>query len=246
MMRQTKEPVTESEYRELEAKARTDPLPVDKLAELLVDESRDRGAAHVEKLERLRRDKAGELAALVDYGILVGGEEDGRPYVQAGSYFDWVDEPVPMHPAWGIEYEVLANDEADEVHDRREERLALREVWKRAPMLQTARLLGWEEPLAEFAEPTPADDLLERNVRFVRATMAECWRRLGAVELVVVEVRQELDGEDPLMLVLRELVEGSRQTLELCRWQEYFIGPLALEEPGEEEIGWVRSIVEQG
>ena len=43
MMRHTKEPVTESEYRELEAKARMDPMPVDELAELLEDESQDGG-----------------------------------------------------------------------------------------------------------------------------------------------------------------------------------------------------------
>ena len=246
MMRHTKEPVTESEYRELEAKARTDPVPVDELAELLVDESRDHGAAHVEKLERLRRDKAGELAALVDYGILVGGEEDGRPYVQAGSYFDWVDEPVPMHPAWGIEYEVLADDEAEQMQDLREGRLAMRLGVDGGPMLQTARLLGIEERLAELAEPTPADALLERNVRFVRATMVECWRRLGAVELVVEEVRQELDGEDPLVPVLRELVEESRKILELCKRQGYFIGPLELEEPREEDLAWVHGLMDAG
>ena len=246
MMRHTKEPVTESEYRELEAKARMDPMPVDELAELLEDESRNREAVDVEELERLRQDKAGELAALVDQGILVGGEEDGRRYVQAGSYYDWVREPVPMHPAWAREYEVLPDDEAEQVKDLREGRLTMRLGVGDGPMQQTAQLLGIEERLAELAEPTPRDDLLELHTSLFRAGMAECWRRLGAVELVVEEVRQELDGEDPLAPVLRELVEESRQTLELCRRAERFSGPLELEEPREEDLAWVYGLMGAG
>ena len=246
MMSHTKETVTESEYRALQAKARTDPIPVDELAEVLVDESRDRGVASVEELERLTRDKAGELAALVEYGVLVGGEEDGRVYVQAGSYYDWINEPVPMQPAWGIEYEVVADDEAEQLQKFREERLGMLEALELGPMLQTARLLGPEERLAELAEPTPADDMLEGNVKIVRAAMMDCWRRLRAVEQVVEEVQCELAGEDPLLPDLRELVDASRVKLNLCKKQERIIGPLELEEPGEEDMALVRGQMDEG
>lgn len=46
------------------------------------------------------------------------------------------------------------------------------------------------------------------------------------------------------MAELRELLEESRKTLELCRRVEGFnIGPLPVEEPREADVAWVRGLM---
>ena len=45
---------------------------------------------------------------------------------------------------------------------------------------------------------------------------------------------------------LRELVAASRATLNLCKRQECVIGPSELEEPREEDLAWVRELMEAG
>lgn len=246
MMDQTKEPVTESVYRELEVQARAGLMPVDELADLLVEEGQEPEAVRDEAWERLRREKEDELAALVEQGVLAGSETGAGLFVQAGSFYDWHGEPVPMHPAWAGEYEVIPDDEAEQFHDRREGRLALRDIPEAGPMLETARLLGIDEHLAELAAPTPADAQLEHNVKFARANIVEYWRRLGAIGQIAEEVRHELDGEDPLVPFMREMVDESRADLNLWKRLAPLIGPLELEEPREEDLAWVRGLMATG
>lgn len=240
LMRETKEQVTESEYSELQAEARAELMLASELAELLVEEGRGQEAARDEAWERLRGEKQRELAGLVEQGVLAGSEQGGGLFVEAGPFFDWLGEPVPLQPAWALEYEVLADEEVEQVRRRRAERALVRKLAREAPMQETARLLGWVEEFVELAEQTPRDDLLERHVRLVRAGMAERRRQFGAVDLMVEEVRRELEGEDPLLPDRRELLEQSRKTLDQCRRAEAFIGPLALEEPREGDLAHQR------
>ena len=245
MTRHTKEPVTEAEYRELELAGRADLLLADEEAGLRPEDGLEGGGLPGDEPDRFATDDENHRAALTVDGLSEEREARPRPHAAAGgSHGGELGVPVPLEP-WALEYEVLPDEEVEQVQRRRAERMAMRRGAERAPMLATARLLGDEE-LAEIAETTPADDLLEQHARLLRAGVAECWRRLGAIDQVVEEVRHDLDGEDPLMPDLRELVAASRATLNLCKRQECVIGPSELEEPREEDLAWVRELMEAG
>jgi hypothetical protein len=124
----TKEPITRSEYERRATAAREEMVPASELAEILASEYEGWADSELEPQEeeeeplvkpaawkRVCRQKARELAQLVDEGVLVGTRKRRRLYVNAGSFYDWLGEPVPVFPDWGFKFDVLADRRASEV-----------------------------------------------------------------------------------------------------------------------------------
>lgn len=97
----------------------------------------------------------------------------------------------------------------------------------------------------EWTEPTKIDEVADVHKDVLRESLAEQGRYLRTVEIVVGEVAEEFDGEDPALPRIRELLDGAAQRLEEARREaERYLGPLAAGEPDAELVDKVRALVE--
>ncbi len=77
--------------------------------------------------------------------------------------------------------------------------------------------------------------------------IAANWRQLGALEQVLTEIAEEVDGEDPLHPEVRELLDKCRaQLLELRDKLQPYTGSLRQEEPAAELVERLQRIVRDG
>ena len=254
---ETKEPVTESEYREREQKARGELKPVSELAELLVERHTawsvddialeegdyDEVIVKPEAWERVKKEKGRELAALVKEGTLKGRGKGKALRVQVGSFYDWLEEPVPVLPEWAKEYEVLPDDQGSDVWARRYRREEARKAYRRGP---TAPVIHLADLDIDFGEPSEIDKIVETYRETLRDGVEGQWRNLGAVAQVISEVALEFGGEDPALPELRSMLDHMREKLTgLHEDAGRYVGPFELLEPAEDEVAWVRRIVER-
>jgi hypothetical protein len=251
----TNEPITESEHRRLVEKARGEMIPVADLADVLVESYDGWTEADMEPAEdpddgpvvrqrawnRLLAEKKRELSRLADEGVLAGRRSGRRLLINNGSFYDWLGDPVPVCPDWGKSYDVLPDDQADRVESLKRERLRAQEVVAKSPISSMQRLLEeelgrpvterqerWDEPMAALAES-------------LREGAPWCWQELRAVEMVLEEVAQEFDGEDPLLPPVREVLDKTRQgLLELHPLLDFVDVEADLPEPDEERVEFLR------
>jgi hypothetical protein len=261
----TTEPVTASEYREREAQARDQYLPVAALAEALTalqegwsegdlvpGQDGEKGAHYdvivrPEAWQRVRGEHERELRRLVAEGTLPGQGKGRSLTVQAGPAYDRLGAPVPVTPPWAAAYEVVPDGQAEEARLRRYRRTMAREAFEFGPRVLIPHLPALSEhPELRVESPSRVDEAVAAVKETLRDGVQEAWRRLRAVELVVDDVRGEFDGEDPLLPEARQVADECSADLEgLRKGAERLVGLFALEEPGDEELAWVRRIVER-
>lgn len=133
----TKEPVTESQYREIERKARSTMVPVAELADVLVkdygewtEHQLEEPGGYVVKAEcweELHRQRERQLAALVSGGVLIGKGKGRSLRIQRASFDAWFGESSPLQPEWGCGYEVLPDEQEECVAYLQRERKAARD-----------------------------------------------------------------------------------------------------------------------
>ena len=71
--------------------------------------------------------------------------------------------------------------------------------------------------------------------------------KLCAVEQVALEVAQEFGGEDPALPEMRHVLDHCEEKLkELHQETQRYTGRFDLREPVEDEVAWVRQLVEAG
>ena len=256
---ETKEPVTESEYREREQEAREELKPASQLAGLLVERHEDWGKADFEPdqgddphdevivkpeaWERVKKEKERELAALVKEGTLQGQGRGKALRIQAGSFYDRLEEPVPVRPEWAKEYEVLPDDQASDVRSRRYWRDEARLAYGRGPTAPVVHLADLD---IDFGEPSEIDKIVVTYRETLRDGVEEHWGNLGAVAQVISEVALEFDGEDPALPELRSMLDHITEKLAgLHEDAQRYVGPFELPEATEDEVAWVRRIVER-
>jgi len=251
----TNEPITESEHRRLVEKARAEMIPLADLAEVLVESYDGWTEADMEPPEdpddgpvvRQRAwngmvaQKKAELSRLVEEGVLDGRRSGRRLLVNNGSFYDWLGEPVPVCPDWGVGYDVMPDDQAGRVERLKKERLDAQEAISRSPT----------SPLLEFLEEKLGRRVTDRQERWdeamaaLRQSLREgvpwCWQELRAVEMVLDEVAQEFDGEDPLLPPVREVLDKTRQDLvDLHSSLPHVDAEVDLPELDEERVEWLR------
>jgi hypothetical protein len=251
----TNEPITESEHRRLVEEARAEMVPLAELAEVLVEGYEGWSEADKEQAEdgddeqvvtdkawnRLLAEKKRELTRLVEEGTLAGGRSGRRLLVNNGSFYDWLGEPVPVCPEWGKGYNVLPDDQAEQVESLKKERLHAWEAVSRSPT----------SPILEFLEERLGRRVTERQERWeeamaaLRESLREgipwCWQELRAAETVLAEVAEEFNGEDPLLPPVREVLDKTHQDLvELHPLLSFVDVEVELPEPDEERVEFLR------
>jgi hypothetical protein len=161
--------------------------------------------------------------------------------VQAGAFYDRVGEPVPFYPEWTQEFEVLPDD-APDLAERRGRWLLARDSYGFGPTkLVVAPPADLAAVSEEEGELSPVNEAVALTKDRLRAAVPELWRQLGAVELVVAEVAEAFDGEDPALPDVRELLDRARGQLNDVRLEvERYVGQLELEEPDEALVEKVR------
>lgn len=260
---ETKEPITESAYRELLEKERARFVPVGELVELLVERYEDwsdddfaPGENHHDEVivtdeawERLDKKKERELATLVGKGTLQGKGKGSRLQVNVGSFYDWLGEEPKLWPEWGLAYEVLPDDQAHLIESRRQMRQRARDSFQDGPGLPLLYLDAWPEALkfvSDAGEKQGLDDLVELQKEQIREGIEEPWRQLQAMQVVVNEVTVEFDGEDPAVPDVRHMLDHSTERLvDVHQSAQTYVEPFELPEPGEAEIAAMRQHLER-
>ena len=255
----TKEPVTESEHRTLVRNTRSEMVPARELAEILVERhdgwseadmegSSDEGDDLVsdEAWDRVRKGKEKEIARLVEDGTLKGERKGRRMLVNAGAFYDWLGEPAPVSPEWGLEFEVFPDEDADKVRRLRKERQAAREAISGAPsdsaIEPVFRRYGVERRRSKEVRDW-GDQIADALSKSLWDGIQECWQVLRAIELAVHEVEVEFDGEYPLLPEPGAILEGARKELEdMHQNVQRYVEPFELPEPDEEVLARVKSL----
>jgi hypothetical protein len=256
---QTKEPVSESEYAVLKEQAREKMLALDAAAYVLTEhhdgwapedltgERDEHNVAIVspESWDRVKGEKAKEIAALVASGALKGSGKGRGLRVQAGPFYDWLGEDVPVLPDWALAYDVVPDDDPD-LGVRKWRREEMRRLYRHGPTRLVVHMPDVEKLMEGFG-PGPDDGKIKGLVASVKDSFREGvvdhTRHLRAIDRVVAEVWQEF-GEDPLLPELRDMLDkGNEQLADLHEQAEKFCGPFELEEPTDEEVAFVHRLV---
>lgn len=256
----TKEPITRSEHRRLVEKARSETPPVRELAEVLTERYEGWAEADMEPpsdeeeelvsngaWERVRALKQKGIADLVEDGVLDGKRTRRRLVVNAGSFYDWLGEPVPVSPQWGLEFEVFPDKQADKVRRLQEERQAAREALRGAPsdsaLEPVFQRLGAGHKRSRETSSW-GDRVADALSGSLRDGTEQCWRTLRAIEVAIKEVAAEFDGEDPLLPDARGVMDEIRKELEDLHQQvQRYVGEFALSEPDEDAVAVVRKVI---
>ncbi len=260
LMGETKEPITESEQRARVEEERAKLVPAKELAYVLTERYEDWAEDELESesvvkpkaWERVEREKVRELTRLVEEGVLQGEGKGRGLRVQAGSFYDWLGEEAPVWPESASAFEVLPDDEAEEVARRRRERDGALKAQRHGPSLPVLYMEGWPEILRAAAEvregpeENTLDGLLELHKTILREGIEKRWRELQAAKAVIDEVAEEFDGEDPALPRTRQMLEDVEERLRgvhkgLLDYMERF----ELPEAGEEAQAEVRELLEQ-
>ena len=86
----------------------------------------------------------------------------------------------------------------------------------------------------------------ERMEEVILLMLGMLWQDVRAVEIVLDEVAQEFDGEDPLRPVMRGILDRTRKKLSDLHELLSAIKPFELEEPDEDAMGLARTYFEKG
>ena len=102
--------------------------------------------------------------------------------------------------------------------------------------------LPWDAEEHEYSWLT----ILENMQEGLRVWLVSLWQELRSIDVVVNEVAEEFDGEDPLVPTMRRLVENTRRDLQLLHRAFDSYDPLELTEPDDEAMTLARKYFDNG
>lgn len=121
--------------------------------------------------------------------------------------------------------------------------LAVSELGTRFAWFFTAVL--WGNGRSED-EDRRAGEICELLADQLRTGVSLRAQELEALDVVLREVAERFDGEDPIKPAARELIEATRDHLEtLIEDVDRYLGGLDRGEPSEEQIAFLRRLIEQ-
>jgi len=256
---ETKEPITESEYRQRLEAARAEMVPASEFAELLTEEHEGWAAGDLKGGDdgeeptvtaaawgRVGKEKERELAALVDEGVLDGAWKGKRLLINAASFYGWRGEEVPIWPDWGMEFDVLPDTEAKEADRRRQARERARQALLRSPSFSALLRRGPARDSGGGGGGVEdgADRIRVALEKRLREGASTWWQGLLAAEAVVAELAEEFGGEDPLQPAERDALRNARVRLEkLIEDLKERLGPLEIGDPPGELLNSLRRSV---
>ena len=256
----TEEPITESELRRRTDDARAEVVPAAKLAEILVErhggwsdddlvpaEDGEEPVVSDVAWERVLTDKKKKLARLASEGIITGKRRGRRLMVNAGSFYDWIGERVPVSPDWGLKLDVRSDAEANEVERLRRARRRAQDALVRAPSItEFVRDVAAGNGKQPKAKPSWGDEIVEALTTRIREETRQRWGELLATEKVFQEVAVEFDGEDPLLPDVRCILDDvKREIEELGQDIQGRLGPLDLGEPDAVTLDRLRVVIKR-
>ena len=191
----------------------------------------------------VKRQKEKHLGRLVRDRTLFGRSGGGEPLVEVGSFFDWLGEPVPVQPDWAKAFEIVDGPKLSEVSSQRDGRERARRAYSEGPTVPVVSLPGYSMDTPKLSM---VDELVIVHRERLRSGIQENWQKLRAAEQVIDEVAEEFDGEDPLLPVLRQMVEFTRAGLtDLHEEAQRYTGPFDLITRTEAHLKFVRGLVER-
>jgi hypothetical protein len=145
---------------------------------------------------------------------------------------------------WGIETQFLG----DEVLARTKDRTLRRDVRRmmaRAPGDLTVPV----DLTLPHAERDPfkkgyGDEMVRAVLFGIKQGLEQHWCELRSIEIVLAEVAEEFDGEDPLQPDVRALLDGCLASCTTLRDQVADYVAVELPEPAEKDIALVRRLIE--
>jgi hypothetical protein len=121
-----------------------------------------------------------------------------------GSFYEWWGEPVPIFPDWGLDLEIVADDQEEKVRREADDRNHARSIIQRALSGDSARRMG---------EAPSEDDLYAAVEKQLIAGIISDAREIRAADQLVRELQQRLGGEDPVDPEVRETLDRCRTEL---------------------------------
>ncbi len=254
-----KDAITESDYREREAEARGELLSLDECATIYAedyhiwdeadyttDEKSGEQFPTDEAWFRVRNQKAKELHALVAAGALPGKGKGKRLKIACGAFYDWLGQPVPVAPDFGIEFDVQPDHREREVGRSHREHEFIRDILDRGafnvelPLDMTSSLV-MSRPNGRFGV-----ELARVVAVIIRTGVQENWRQLRAIEEQIDAITEEYDGEDVLHERMRGCLEDAKATLvDVHKDLQAYTGPFDLPEPDEDLRSTIQRIVDR-
>ena len=127
--------------------------------------------------------------------------------------------------------------------------------WKIAALVPKAKrkeaeaVLDWPAIELPWVPELAADswvELTESIEGSIRRQMVSLWEEVRSIEIVVDEVAQEFDGEDPLRPIMRSVVDKTKAKLQEVHLLFNKIEPLELSDPDESEMELARAYFDSG
>ena len=251
-----KEAITESEYRKREEEARAELIKLDDCATIYAEEHHAWQDADYETDEdgeqyptdeawyRVRDEKLEELRALVADGTLTGKGKGKRIKIACGAFYDWLGQPVPVAPDFGIEFDIQPDHREREVARARRDHEFIRGLLDRGAY-KLELPLDMESPLVMDAPKRFGVEMARVLAVAIRAAVRENWQELRAIEEQVDAITEEYGGEDVLHARVRGHLEETKAMLsELHEQLQEYTGPFDLADPDEETRAMVQHIVD--
>lgn len=223
-----REPINESDYKARLDEARNESVPIEEFAQYLAEREITADATD-RQWQQAVANKAAMIEEAVNSGAVAAHTRSRRILVLAGSFYEWLGEPLPVYPDWGFAYDVRLDGE--DITPLKKRFDGLREALLRShagiglpPEFRAKKLEG----MARFGDE--ATRLLEESIR---DGFAARWCELSAIETVVAEVQEEFAGEDPLLPELRSSLDAIKATLEELRERIATFG-IEVDPPGQD------------
>ncbi|MBI5284195.1 MAG: hypothetical protein HY874_03790 [Chloroflexi bacterium] len=136
--------MTGSEYRCREQELRAELVPPHELVEIAIeryarwtdaDYTADAGARvlNEEAWTRACSEIEQELIELFRGGTLKGEDRDAGVHISAGSFYDWLGEPMPVWSKSGCAYEIFPDSQAEEAASKQRARRSVEALITTAP-----------------------------------------------------------------------------------------------------------------
>lgn len=216
LLGESSEPVTESEHAERVAEARAEHVPLDTLAELMVDEQSEDGELNEEQWDKAHKAALAALKQQVKLGTFELQRSKGTVLVSQGSFDDWRETASTGIPDWGRGFEVLPDSDLERVAELREERNRRRLHFGS----------GYEKASSQARECFTS----------LQQQLATTWHETRVVERALEELTDDFAGHDPLFPDYREELEDCHDRIQRLSEELRPFSEMELTEPPEEKV----------
>lgn len=254
-----REPVTATAFAERRATLRSELVPAAEFAELLAerlvseqaeqdvtfDGARPRPVSRAQRWRRLVADDRRELEKLVATGTLRGVRQGRRVVIEAGSFYDWLGEKMPVFSEGCTDYDVRPDADAARVAQQQQALRDVRQILAMAPRPSLVPV-GIDRASADDAAADAEPDWVQTLATTIRDGVQTRWAELRLIEIIVDEIAHlQFDGEDPLWPARRSRLDDCRRRLAALRaGVQSDVGDFELPEPGPQDIEAFRRIVQ--